>query len=123
MADLVGYVEVPAAATVGGAPIDAFQGDAFRGNDLRFNAVVSAISQNMWLRNDNGGNINSGAGFDPRRVTRCETFDVSTAITVTDGFPLIIMASETITLNANITAVGASTAAAGLPGCLGGGGG
>lgn len=109
MANLIGFVQVPSTATAGGAPIDSFQGDAFRINDNTFNTALSAIAQTPWLRNDAvGGN---GLNYPPATAINVGVTDnctISSTLTATAGVPIIIYATTSITISANIVATGAS---------------
>lgn len=124
------YINIPATATVGGAPIDAFQGDAFRQNDLLFEQTLRSLAYSLLpLNNGVDGAVNFTAGTDKTQIWRTTTATINTAITATPGVPLIIMASSTtgvagsgtITLSQTITAAGAGTGVGHLGGSGGGG--
>lgn len=124
------YINIPASATVGGAPIDAFQGDAFRQNDLLFEQALRSLAYNLLpLNNGVDGPVNFVGATDKTKIWRTTTATISTAISAAPGIPLIIMASSTtgvagsgtITLSNTITAAGLPGAVGHLGGSGGGG--
>jgi hypothetical protein len=124
---LSGFIQVPANATVGGAPIDAFQGDAFRTNDDNFEAYVRSLIHSPWFRNDGSDAAQTHDGLTPAttldstKIWRTTNMNINANWNITNGFPLVVMATGTITIGAVINSKGRSTA--GAQGHLGGGGG
>jgi hypothetical protein len=100
---LNGYIEVPSAATVGGAPIDAFQADAFRRNDLFFEKVLRALFSAPLV-----GNGSDGVMIDPpaKQIVHATTITVNSLTTLEPRVPLIWFARESITIKRRIDAQG-----------------
>lgn len=123
------YINIPASATVGGAPIDAFQGDAFRQNDLLFEQTLRGLAYSLLPLNNgaDGGPVNFVGGTDKTRIWRTTAANITTAISATAGIPLIIMATAvggstgTIRLSGTINAAGVAGAVGHLGGSGGGG--
>lgn len=118
---LEGFTSIPEIATAGGAPIDAFQADALRRNDLLFEQVAQALLASPFAPNGTDGEP-ADADLDPRRFLNARSIVVGTPKSLTPKVPLIWFARERIVLNASINAKGMG-AAAGQTGDFGGGGG
>lgn len=116
---LTGFISVPEGATTGGAPIDAFQADAFRRNDTLFEQVMQALLSSPYMPTGSDGDP---VDPDPKQFVNARTITVSTARKLTAGVPLIWIARDRITISHTIDARGLG-AAAGQPGDFGGGGG
>jgi hypothetical protein len=116
---LAGFITVPEQATIGGAPIDAFQADAFRQNDTLFEQVMQALLSSPFMPSGTDGDV---VDPDAKQFVNARMIMVNTARNLTAGVPLIWMAREKITVNHIINARGMG-AAAGQPGDFGGGGG
>lgn len=103
---LSGYITVPAGATVGGAPIDAFQADAFRQNDLLFEKHLRAILSSPLIPNGADGDvvIDTLTDLPAHRLVNATSILVNKAVTLDHNVPLIWLASESIVINATITA-------------------
>jgi hypothetical protein len=126
MAFLSTYTEVPDSATVGGAPIDAFQARAFAHNDKKFEELLRGLTHSYlgWLRNDgsDGPQTHSAAAKkDPTKIWRATQFTITGQWDLTPGVPLIVMATEFIDIQHTINAKGAGLPAS--PGNMGGAGG
>jgi hypothetical protein len=128
---LTGYIKVPDSATVGGAPIDAFQADAFRQNDARFEEYLRSIIYTPMLRNAGSGALthNPGALNPPavinftaaNKIIFAEEVVIAAALDLNEGWPLVVFATKKITVNAKIN--GKSKGVEGQVGHLGGAGG
>jgi hypothetical protein len=116
---LTGFISVPEQATIGGAPIDAFQADAFRRNDTLFEQVMQALLSSPFMPAGTDGDL---IDPDAKQFVNAKSIIVNTARNLTAGVPLIWMARDKITINNTISARGMG-AQAGLPGDFGGGGG
>ncbi len=116
---LQGFISIPEQATTGGAPIDAFQADAFRQNDVLFEQVLQSLLSSPFMPTGTDGDV---IDPDPRQVVNAKTIVVNTQRNLTASVPLIWMAREKITLNHTINARGFG-AQAGQSGDFGGGGG
>jgi len=116
---LEGFVSIAEQATTGGAPIDAFQADAFRRNDVLFEQTMQALLASPFMPTGTDGDV---LDPDSRRFVNAKIITVNTATNLNAGVPLIWMAREKIILTQNINAVGFG---AGLnqPGDFGGSGG
>ncbi|MEO1261102.1 MAG: hypothetical protein AAFZ15_20035 [Bacteroidota bacterium] len=121
MANLNGYSPIPAGATVGGAPIDAFLVDSLRSNDVFFEKMLQAMLASPWMPSgtDTPDEI---ADPDPRKFVNAKRIVVNTQITLTQKVPLVWFAREKITLKHEIIAT-AKGADKGETGDFGGGGG
>jgi len=116
---LNGFISVPELATSGGAPIDAFQADAFRRNDILFEQVMQALLCSPFMP---AGTDGDPVDPDTRQFVNAKTIRVNTACNLTAGVPLIWIARDKITISNTINARGMG-AQAGQPGDFGGGGG
>src|SRR5438309_9701101 len=116
---LTGFISVPEQATAGGAPIDAFQADAFRSNDTLFEQVMQALLSSPFMPAGTDGDV---VDPDARQFVNAKTIVVNTVCNLTAGVPLIWIARDKITINNTINARGMG-AQAGQPGDFGGGGG
>jgi hypothetical protein len=116
---LTGFISVPEQATTGGAPIDAFQADAFRRNDTLFEQVMQALLSSPFMPSGTDGDV---ADPDAKQFVNAKTISVNTARNLTAGVPLIWIARDKITISNTINARGMG-AQAGQPGDFGGGGG
>lgn len=116
---LEGFVSIAEQATTGGAPIDAFQADAFRRNDTLFEQAMQALLASPFMPTGTDGDV---LDPDARRFVNAKTIAVNAATNLSASVPLIWVAREKITLTQNINAVGFG---AGLdqPGDFGGSGG
>lgn len=111
---LEGYTPVPANATLGGAPIDAFQANAFRENDVLFEGLSQAILSSPLVPSGVDGDIpNDDNPLRVYHVFNAKTITVASPINfLTDSppdryrMPLIWLAREKITISANIDATG-----------------
>jgi hypothetical protein len=122
---LTGYVSLNANTTNAGAPIDSFLMRTLRLNDDLHDNVLSPLAQSFSLRNDASLNAiqNPGSGgFSAANIIQTNTFTVNAQINLTPGIPLIILATQSITISNLINGKGLS-APAGNFGQLGGGGG
>lgn len=127
---LTNYVSIPSVSTDAGAPIDSFLMRSLRQNADIMEGLLAGLVHNIWLRNDGSDGPLTSAGFNTARIARATTFNINGALTLTEGMPLIILATQSITINANIDAKGKSApftatlpATSGALGNLGGGGG
>jgi hypothetical protein len=118
---LPGFISIPEQAVVGGAPVDAFQADAFRRNDVLFEQVAQSLLASPFVPNGTDG-IPADADLDPRRFINAREIVVGTAKPLTARVPLIWFARERIVLNANLDGKGMG-AQAGEKGDFGGSGG
>jgi hypothetical protein len=118
---LQGFTSIPEQAVVGGAPVDAFQADAFRRNDILFEQVAQSLLASPFVPNGTDGTP-ADADLDPRRFINAREIVVGTPKTLTARVPLIWFAREKIVLNAKIDAKGLG-AQAGEKGDFGGSGG
>ncbi len=105
---LEGYTAVPSNATLGGAPIDAFQADAFRQNDVLFQQLLQAVLTSPLVPNGMDGIISDPPAY---QVVNAKTITVSNPIPFMTGpnrhrLPLIWLAREKITIGAKIDAKG-----------------
>jgi hypothetical protein len=116
---LTGFITVPEQATTGGAPIDAFQADAFRRNDTLFEQVMQALLSSPFMPTGTDGDM---VDPDTRQFVNAKTIMVNTQRNLTAGVPLIWVAREKITIANTINARGFG-AQAGQPGDFGGSGG
>ena len=119
---LDGYVNVPDTATVGGAPIDAFQANAFRLNDVLFEKLFQAVLSIPLMPNGIDGPINNPTNGQARQILNATTITIGNAVTTTERVPLIWLAKEKITINEKIDAKGKGAAGA-TDGDFGGSGG
>jgi hypothetical protein len=118
---LQGFTSLPEQATVGGAPIDAFQADAFRRNDLLFEQVAQALLASPFVPNGMDGEP-ADADIDPRKFLNARSIVVGSPKMLAEKVPLIWFARERIVLNGSLDAKGKG-AAAGETGDFGGSGG
>lgn len=120
---LQGFTSLPELATAPGAPVDAFQADAFRRNDLLFEGVLKALLASPFVPNGTDGTP-ADAALDPRRFINAREIAVGTPKTLASRVPLIWFARERIVLNASIDGRGrgAQTGETGDFGGSGGGG-
>lgn len=116
---LSGFISVPEQATTGGAPIDAFQADAFRRNDVLFEQVMQGLLSSPYMPAGIDGDVTNP---DPKQFVNAKTIIVNSMINLMAGVPLIWMAREKITINHTINAKGRG-AQSGHPGDFGGSGG
>lgn len=116
---LTGFISVPEQATAGGAPIDAFQADAFRRNDTLFEQVMQALLSSPFMPTGTDGDV---VDPDAKQFVNAKTIMVNTARNLTAGVPLIWIARDKITVSNTINARGMG-APAGQAGDFGGGGG
>src|SRR4051812_18754943 len=54
---LEGFISIAEQATTGGAPIDAFQADAFRRNDALFEQIMQALMASPFMPTGTDGNV------------------------------------------------------------------
>ena len=115
MATLTGFTAVPEAATVGGAPIDAFQADAFRRNDVLFEQVIQALMCSPFMPTSSigagSGDVLASNDDSAREFINAKTINVTAKCTLTPRVPLIWIARERIIIGAEIDAVGSGAAA------------
>lgn len=119
-----GYINIPSTATQGGAPIDAFQGDAFRTNSDLIEKNIGWLLHAAWCANDGSDAAQThatGGLLDAKKIWRTTSMTISNQWDTVAGFPLIVLSSGTITINALVNAKGMSTPAS--VGHLGGSGG
>ncbi|MEM7509284.1 MAG: hypothetical protein AAF388_00045 [Bacteroidota bacterium] len=118
------FINIPQTATVGGAPIDAFQADAFRRNDSLFHRLFLSILSSPLIPNGKDGPLTDPSA---ERLVNATTITVAsgTTINLTNRVPLIWMATESITIEGTIDADGrgAQNGETGDFGGSGGGGG
>lgn len=112
---LQGFTPIPANATLGGAPIDAFQATAFRENDVLFEQLAQAILASPLVPNGVDGDVPAaGNSLLVYRLYNANTLTVSSNIDFlsTAGppsryrLPLIWLARDKITISATIDARG-----------------
>lgn len=103
---LQGFTPVPFAATLGGAPIDAFQMDAFRRNDLLFEQLLRGLMCSPFFPAGHQG-ASPYMPTDAREFVNARVIELNSAMTLTPSVPLIWFASERIVLNASINGDGA----------------
>ena len=116
---LNGYIEVSENLTQGGAPIDAFQADAFRQNDLLFEKKIKALLASPWASSGADGVQNTPS---PTRFLHATTIEINADVTATAGVPIVWFATERIRISKKINAQGAG-APSGQNGDFGGAGG
>lgn len=125
---LNGFIPVPKEATQGGAPIDAFQADAFRQNDDLFERLAQTAMLSPLIPNGLDGNIQTSSLPVSSRtsiayqVVHAKTIEVDTTVNLKEGVPLIWMAQEEIVVKDTINAKGKGPAK-GKKGDFGGSGG
>src|SRR4051812_4577809 len=105
---LTGFTSLPESATTGGAPIDAFQADAFRRNDVLFEQVMQSLLCSPFMPTGSSADL---IDPEPREFTNAKTIVLNSSKTLTQGVPLIWMAREKITINNSLIARGAGAAA------------
>ncbi len=110
MATLTGFTAVPEAATVGGAPIDAFQADAFRRNDILFEQVIQSLMCSPFMPTSaigvGSGDVVASADSFAREFINAKNINVTAKCTLTARVPLIWIARERIIIGAEIDASG-----------------
>jgi len=102
---LEGFTPVPFAATLGGAPIDAFQLDAFRRNDLLFEQLLRGLMCSPFF--PSGFERIKRTNPEAHEFVNAREIEVTNEVSLTKSVPLIWFASEKITLGANINGHGA----------------
>src|SRR3954454_16125186 len=100
---LSGFISVPEQATTGGAPIDAFQADAFRRNDTLFEQVMQALLSSPFMPTGTDGDV---VDPDAKQFVNAKTIMVNTACILTAAVPLIWIARDKITVSNTINARG-----------------
>lgn len=118
---LQGFSPIPELATAPGAPVDAFQADAFRRNDLLFESIMKGLLSSPFVPNGTDGSP-ADADLDPRRFINAREIAVGTPKTLMSRVPLVWFARERIVLNATLNGRGRG-AQAGETGDFGGSGG
>ena len=88
-----GYIKVPDSATKGGAPIDAFQADAFRQNDDLFEKLLSQLMLTPLFLNQGTGVANNP---NPDEIIKKEEITVNSTVNVVGKVPLVWLATEEI---------------------------
>lgn len=123
-APLAGYVPIPATATLANAPYDAFLAGAFRINDNFIERSLSSAVLSPFTTNDTQLEVvlNGTPNTDPELLISAKTITLETDIDLKSQVPLVWFASEKITINAKINALGKG-AANGNQGDFGGAGG
>lgn len=124
MAPIPGYISIPSTATQGGAPIDAFQGDAFRTNSDLLEKNIAWLLHAAWCVNDGSDGAQThvtGGLLNARKIWRTTAMTITNQWDLVPGFPLIVLCTGTIQIDALVNAKGMSTPAS--VGHLGGSGG
>lgn len=119
------FISIPSSATIGGAPIDAFQGDAFRQNDTLFEGLIRGLAHNLFaLNNGADGTLTHNSLPQPNaaKLWRVTNATISTTWNLAPGTPLVVLATGTIDLTGGIIA-GNANGNDGAKGHLGGSGG
>lgn len=116
---LQNYREIDAQLIQGGAPVDFFQLDSLRQNDVLFESWLRALLCSPLAPHGSDGALTNPAAH---RFVNATTITVNADVTLTSQVPLVWVARERISLSAKINADG-SGAPLGQKGDFGGSGG
>jgi hypothetical protein len=124
---LENFISVPEAATVAGAPIDAFQANAFRQNDALFEKIVQALMCSPFMPSAatalaDSSDVTVNNNNFALKFLNAKTISVTTTCIATQRVPIIWIARERITISELIDASGMG-ADGGQTGDFGGSGG
>jgi hypothetical protein len=138
---LEGYKQIAPASTLGGAPIDSSQVDAFRSNDVLFEKLIQALMCSPFMPSsaiggigtgdvvinklgitDADNNVLVGLADVAKQFINAKSIHLTAKCSLTPSVPLIWIARDRITISAEIDAVGKG-AQSGETGDFGGSGG